>query len=153
MASKNYSVQLVNIRADGTRDNINPITKANNVKVTPKNNIPQEAENVAKVLDLLGALAFTNTQIDDENPSTETTLSSSKIYELLESLSSGQLYDQLVALEKRVNMIEDYLAKQSEVVIDETGMMDVPPVYATIEDDEMTLNTTVMQVKNTTIYT
>lgn len=141
MASKNYSVQLVNIRPDGTRDNINPITKANNVKVTPKNNIPEEAINVAKVLELLGSLAFTNTQIDDSQSSTELTLSSSKIYELI------------AALTKRIDMIEDFVAKQSEAVIDETGMIELPTVYATIEDEQMNLNTTVMKVQNTTLYT
>lgn len=153
MASKNYSVQLINIRPDGTRDNINPITKAKNVKVTPINNIPEEAINVAKVLELLGSLAFKNTVIDDTQASMDTTLSSSKIYELLDSLSSGNLYESLMALTKRVDMIEDYLAKQSDVVIDETGMIDLPTVYATIEDEEMTVNSTVMPIKNTTIYT
>jgi len=143
MASKNYSVQLVNIRADGTRDNIHPITKANNVKVTPQNYVPEGATTVAKVFDALGALAFKNTEIDDEQIVTNQTWSSSKINHLISSLL------------ERIEILEEYVIRQEGVTVDETGTILLPLVYGTVnsEREELNINTSAMSIKDGTMYT
>lgn len=131
MVSKNYNVQLVNINSDGTQDNINPITNSGNIRVTPQNNIPSEATDLGKLLNLLGILAFKDTQIDDNQVSTELTWSSSKLTELLTDIDN------------RLKVLEEYLSQQALITIDESGTMEMPTVCGTINDDTLRLASTI----------
>ena len=53
-----FNIQITNKASNGTVNRLHPVTNADNVRVTPKNNIPLSATNVDKVLSSLGALAF-----------------------------------------------------------------------------------------------
>lgn len=132
MASKNYSVQLVNIRADGTQDYINPITKSKNVKVTPVNNIPEDATDLSKVLNLLGTLAFKNSEIDDTQAGNNQTWSSEKINEII------------TGLENRIKTLENHIANASHVTIDETGTMEIQTIGISVNDSTLNLNSSTL---------
>ena len=141
MADKHYSVQLVNIRDDGTQENLNPITKSTNVKVTPQNNIPETVTDLGKLLNLLGVLAFKNTEINDESVSDDLTWSSNKLYSLF------------MDIDRRLKIVEDYLAQHEPITINEpSNTIVVPTVCGTVYDDSLAFNSKAAIVDDTVVY-
>lgn len=57
---KNYNIQISKKNSDGTIDELNPITKAKNVKISVGNNIPSSASSIQDVVNSLGSIAFSD---------------------------------------------------------------------------------------------
>lgn len=138
MAEKQYSVQIVNKREDGTLDKLNPITKSANVKVTPQNNIPEDVTDLAKLLNLLGALSFKNTEINDEVIVDDQAWSSAKINNFITDIL------------KRLQIVEDYLAQQESIEIDGETVL-LPTVCGIVDEEEMSIQMKAATVEGTTI--
>ena len=135
MAEKHYSVQLINKREDGTQEILNPITKSNNVKVTPQNNIPETVSDLSQLLNVLGVLAFKDTEIDDDNVNEELTWSSNKLYVLFSEI------------DRRLKVVEDYLAQQEDMSINGTTL-DVPTVCGVVYEEQMITNKNAAVIDN-----
>ena len=108
-----FNIQMGCKKSDGTTDKYNPITKAKNVNIVPKNNIPNTATTIQQVADALGPLAFNNgknvvylsddttespetaieSDIDDDNVTSSTTWSSEKITSELGSYLSFEIIE------------------------------------------------------------